>query len=169
MSGLPFEDTRSMVGRLYDAHGAALYRYALMVLADSGDAEDAVQQVFTSLLRLQRIPDAPDAYLRRAVRNECYSRLRRRQRPAVDTGDATLLEGVAAADVPLDERLALEHALRALPPEQREVVHLHVYEGWVFREIADLAGVSINTVAARYRYALSALRRVLATVSPGDP
>jgi RNA polymerase sigma-70 factor (ECF subfamily) len=48
--------------------------------------------------------------------------------------------------------------LRDLPPDQREVLHLHVYEGLTFQEIGDLAGLSINTIASRYRYALEKLR-----------
>jgi RNA polymerase sigma-70 factor (ECF subfamily) len=167
MSGLPFEDTRSMVGRLYDAHGAALYRYALMVLADSGDAEDAVQQVFTSLLRLGQAPATPDAYLRRAVRNECYSRLRQRARPVERPTDNALLEVVATDGASTEERLALERALRQLPSDQREVVHLHVYEGWTFQEIATFTGSSINTTASRYRYALAS-RRTLAPARSED-
>ena len=43
------------------------------------------------------------------------------------------------------EQAALEQALRALPPEQREVVHLHVYEGMTFQEVANATGESINT------------------------
>jgi RNA polymerase sigma factor (sigma-70 family) len=60
-----------------------------------------------------------------------------------------------------DVRLLLEDALRDLPPEQREVVHLHVFEGLTFKEIASEAGASINTVAARYRYALARMRTAL--------
>jgi len=37
------------LGRAYDQHAAGLYRYALMLLADAGDAADVVQQVFLSL------------------------------------------------------------------------------------------------------------------------
>jgi RNA polymerase sigma-70 factor (ECF subfamily) len=55
----------------------------------------------------------------------------------------------------------LEAAIRGLSPEQREVIHLHVFEGLTFREIAEASDTSINTVAARYRYALEQLRKVL--------
>lgn len=145
------------VGRLYDQFGASLYRYALMLLADSAAAEDAIHQVFTRLLVRPRDIEADERYLRRAVRNECYSTLRTRARRG---DDAPLLEPVAQ-DVSLEERLSLEAAVRELPIEQREVVHLHVFEGRTFQEVADIAGESINTIASRYRYALEKLRQAL--------
>ena len=98
------EDRRRFLAGVYRESGAQLYRYALMILAHRGDAEDVLQQVFAA---------------------------------------------------------ALEQALKALPPEQREVVHLHVYEGMTFQEVANATGESINTVSARYRYAVDKMRRLL--------
>ena len=149
-----------LVARLYDEHGAALYRYALMLLADHAAAEDAVQQVFAAVMRQSATLDNAAHYLRRAVRNECYSALRRRSTHPTLT--QPLLEPIAPEAVSVDERLALERAMVTLPPEQREVVHLHVFEGMTFQEAADVAGESINTVASRYRYALEKLRDILA-------
>jgi RNA polymerase sigma-70 factor (ECF subfamily) len=51
--------------------------------------------------------------------------------------------------------------LATLPPDQREVVHLHVYEGMTFKEVGDALDESMNTVASRYRYGLAKLRCVL--------
>jgi RNA polymerase sigma factor (sigma-70 family) len=173
MADRPPEDAQARVGRLYDAYGASLYRYAVMLLLDPAAAEDAVHQVFMAVLRLHRDsggPVTPDRhmedearYLRTAVRNECYSALRRR-RTRNETGHAATLEP-AQPGVVAEERLALERAIRELTPDQRDVVHLHVFEGLTFREIGELTDTSINTVASRYRVALSALRARL--TSPG--
>lgn len=162
MAERPLNDRRSIVGRLYDQHGASLYRYALMLLADPAAAADAVQQVFTALLRPAAgiAFDNEARYLRRAVRNECFS-TRRRQRVRDEDATRSLLEPVDADVVAPEVRIALERALRALPVDQREVVHLHVFEGLTFREIAEHLGESINTVAGRYRYALTRLRAEL--------
>ena len=152
------EDRAGLVGRLYDAHGASLYRYALMLLLDHAAAEDAVQQVFAAVLRGSGPLENEIHYLRRAVRNECFSTLRRRRAARSDV--RPILHAVAA-DVPVDERIAVERALATLPADQREVVHLHVYEGMTFKEIGDSLDESINTVASRYRYALAKLRGAL--------
>jgi RNA polymerase sigma-70 factor (ECF subfamily) len=127
-----------------------------MILADAASAEDALHEVFAKLLTQRTIIDNEQRYLRRAVRNECYSALRRR----ASRGEAPLIEPVGPDDRP-EERLALESAIRDLPPDQREVLHLHAFEGMTFQEIADLVGESINTVSSRYRYAVSKLRQML--------
>jgi RNA polymerase sigma-70 factor (ECF subfamily) len=101
--------------------------------------------------------EAVDGYARRAVRNECLNVLSRsRERVVVDP--AWFLESAPGADAQPEDRLAVEQALRDLPADQREVLHLKIYEGWTFAEIAALSGESTNTVASRYRYGLSKLR-----------
>jgi len=145
---------------LYERHGLALHRYALMLLASRQDAEDAVQQVFASLLKQKALRlESPEAYLRTAVRSECLGMLRQRTNRA--DGQDALLEPLSGAVDRPDERLAIEAAMRALPPEQREVVHLKVFEGMTLQEIATLTSESINTVASRYRYAMEKLRTAL--------
>ena len=160
MADRPRETARARAGRLYDELGAGLYRYAVMLLADAATADDAIQQVFAALLRHTGPIDNEAHYLRRAVRNECYSMLRSRVRRKEDPV-RPLLEPVASEGVTQAERLALEGAIRQLPPEQREVIHLHAFEGWTFQEVATACGDSINTVASRYRYALARLRDTL--------
>src|ERR1700730_548943 len=120
----PDDGPGAWIGVLYDQYADALYRYAVMILADSAAAGAAVHQVF---LRIAGKPaghiQSDERYLRRAVRNECYSALRRRRRE-IGTHDEQLLETVAAIDERPDERLAIEAAIRTLPVEQREVLHL---------------------------------------------
>lgn len=147
------------VGRAYDRYADSLFRYAVIVLADADEAGDVVHHVFLGLLRQRRANvDELAHYLRRATRNECFTRLRRRARET--TSEKPLLEvAVPAADP--DLKLSIERALRLLPPEQREVIHLKVFEGMTFQEIADVTDESINTIASRYRYAIDKLRVAL--------
>jgi RNA polymerase sigma-70 factor (ECF subfamily) len=148
------------IGPLYDRYGASLYRYAVMVLADPAAAADVVQTVFVSLLRRHGSPEFDERYLRRATRNECFTALRKRRRDVLASA-APILESIEGQRDRPDERMALEKALRDLPAEQREVVHLKAFEGMTFEEIAALTDESINTVASRYRYAIEKLRASL--------
>ena len=157
---MPRPSDGEWIGPLYDRYGASLYRYAVMVLADPAAAADVVQTVFVSLLRRRQSPEFDERYLRRATRNECFTALRKRRRDVLASA-APILERIEGASDRHDERIALERALRELPPEQREVVHLKSFEGMTFQEIAELTSESINTIASRYRYAIEKLRASL--------
>lgn len=162
---MPADDPRAELARLYDTFAPALYRYALMLLCNHAAAEDAVQHVFAALAG-RRPPEFEDpaAYLRAAVRNAAYSAGRATRRGSVQQEALEpILEALPerANAVSVDERLALSAAIRTLPQDQREVLHLHVFEGMTFREIAAVTGDSPNTAASRYRYALQRLRASL--------
>ena len=64
-----------------------------------------------------------------------------------------------ASSNPHGERL--DRALRALPPKQREVIAMKIDGELTFAQIGAVLGVSPNTAASRYRYALEKLRRSL--------
>jgi RNA polymerase sigma-70 factor, ECF subfamily len=137
-----------------------LYRYALLILGDEAAAEDAMQETLYGIARIvRRNPEAATApYAIRALRNQCFSMLRRRKRSA---GTPRRLLEPFAPDASEEERLMLDEVLRQLPIEQREVVYLKVFDGMTFLEIAALQGAGINTIASRYRYAMTALRKAL--------
>jgi RNA polymerase sigma-70 factor, ECF subfamily len=166
----PDEPAPESIEAAYDRLAQPLYRYALMILVSPTDAEDVVQRVFLAVMaqaaRLDSI-DTMDGYLRRAVRNECYSLLRSPVRRNTQLTDGHLLEPIDPAADDIVERLALERALMTLSPEQREVVQLKAFEGHTFDAIARIAGQSINTIAGRYRYALAAMRKVLTDGASG--
>jgi RNA polymerase sigma-70 factor (ECF subfamily) len=161
-------DPQEQLAAAYDEHAPGLYRYALMILADASAAEDAVHEVFAKLAaRGERILEIASrgGYLRSAVRNESY-RLLRRRGPVADAALASpgILEPADGRAVEQEQRRALERAIGSLPPEQREVVHMKVYDEMTFQQIADELAVSINTAASRYRYAIEKLRRLLVPV-----
>jgi RNA polymerase sigma-70 factor, ECF subfamily len=110
------------------------------------------------VLRRRQPPGVSFGYLATIVRNQCYTALRnRRRRPE---SPAPLLEP-AAPGATEEERMIVDAALKALPPEQREVIYLKVFEGMTFQEIGERCGCGLNTAASRYRYALGALRATL--------
>jgi RNA polymerase sigma factor (sigma-70 family) len=58
-------------------------------------------------------------------------------------------------------RAALTVALAELPADQRAVVHLKLWEGLTFEQIAAALNTPPNTAASRYRYGLDKLRERL--------
>jgi RNA polymerase sigma-70 factor (ECF subfamily) len=153
------------VAELYDRFGPVLYRTARTLLGGTDLAEDAVQETFVGLVRAGVSPDKMKdvrAYLFAALRNAA-SRLRAqiaRDRP-VPPEEFNALATSAPQSADLDRSVRLEQALRDLPPDQREVIALKIDGGLTFAEVADCLGVSANTAASRYRYALEKLRAAL--------
>ena len=59
-------------------------------------------------------------------------------------------------------------ALAALPDEQRRALELAYFEGYTYREVAEVTGVAAGTAAGRLRLGLAKLRESLAG-SAGAP
>lgn len=151
------------LGALYDRHAASLFRHALALARRQQDAEDLVQAVFVKLATtgaaLQHV-SAPAGYLHRMLHTTWLDGHRRRI-----TGDRVVQamdwESPAAPESSAAS-IDIERALESLPAQQREVIVLHLVEGFSFREVGRLTGVSLFTAAARYRLAIRRLRKTLA-------
>jgi RNA polymerase sigma-70 factor, ECF subfamily len=161
-SGLAAGDERTF-SALYDQFGDRLYRAAMVMLGSSQDAEDTVQEVFVAILQSRRrLTEVRDftAYLFTALRRAAARCAARRARAPILSDNAVSEAAVGAAlsddRSPYGERL--DHAIAALPAEQREVIALKIDGELSFAQIAQIVGVSINTAASRYRYALEKLR-----------
>ncbi len=55
----------------------------------------------------------------------------------------------------------LSAALDSLDFESREAVRLHLHGELTFREIGELVGKPLQTVASRYRRAIDSLRKMM--------
>lgn len=148
------------VETLFRQYAGQLFGYALSLSRRDADAEEAVQDVFTCLVRDPQLLAGVrnlKAYLYRAVRNRCLNRATVRNRElSLEETVWDFPSGEAAY-----EQIAIASAVDALPEEQREVVILKIHQGFTFREIAVLLDISQNTAASRYRYAIDRLRRHL--------
>jgi RNA polymerase sigma-70 factor (ECF subfamily) len=154
------------LGSLFDLTSQRLVRFAIALTRNQHDAEDAVQ---TALVRIAGKPQllrpvaCPWAYLLRMVRNEALVIARRKQR-CPTTGDLADLVTLCRVDELEREEShrAVWSAIRALPPEQAEVVVLKIWEEMTFAQIGQILDTSPNTVASRYQYAMVRLTRRLA-------
>jgi RNA polymerase sigma-70 factor, ECF subfamily len=146
------------VERLYRQHGAALLLFASAIGGDRSRAQDAVQQVFLNLIENGGLAKANDKkpFLFACVRNAILEESKVRRRDAPLDVEAIWFQ---PPDRDYAEEKNLRHALNALPGDQREVIVLHVWGELTFSDIGGLVGVSANTAASRYRYALAKLRR----------
>lgn len=148
-----------------DEHGATLVLLARQWVASRADAEDVVQEAFVRFWRSRERIDDPTAYLYACVKHCALDRQRgqhRRCRRELATARPEA-ESLLVAPVEQDERrVVIEAALGSLPENQAEVLVLKIWGGLSFPQIAAALGISVNTAASRYRYALAKLREQLA-------
>jgi RNA polymerase sigma-70 factor, ECF subfamily len=152
---------------LYDRYAAAMYAYACLLARSSAEAEDVLQNTFVRLVRHRdRLGRAENlrAYLFGMLRNEALrnrSRWHRWWHGDLAAGRVRFVEADAGAPPDRGQAEAVERAMALLPPAQREVVYLKVWQEMTFAEIADLLGLSPNTAASMYRYGLAKLKEML--------
>jgi RNA polymerase sigma-70 factor (ECF subfamily) len=155
------------VQSVYQQYSSALYGYALALTGSIEDAQDAVQEVFSRISRdSKRFTEVEhvSAYLFSATRNAAYSTLRGRQR-CETLHEAICLDLAMACSSSLKPisatLISIRTAFDQLSIEQREVLVLKILHQMTFKEIAEVAKVSINTIAGRYRYGIEKLRIAL--------
>jgi RNA polymerase sigma-70 factor (ECF subfamily) len=149
---------------LYARLARPLLRVAAAMLADAGEAEDAVHDVFVALARgrerLRYVEDL-DAYAFASLRHAIAARIDRRRIERRHWERLASIPVPARASPESADEGELSAALAALPPEQREIVAMKIDSGLTFAQIAQVLGISPNTAASRYRYALEKLRKFL--------
>jgi RNA polymerase sigma-70 factor (ECF subfamily) len=166
------------LGDLYDRHARSLFRHGVALAGNTTDAEDLVQTVFVKLATTGAellVVRTPASYLHRMLSTSWFDARRRRARAGEECVDETTGRTSAAAldgngpglattegsNDRVDAALDVDRALRALPVVQRQVVVLHVFDGFSFREIGRMTGVSMFTASGRYRLAIAKLRQVM--------
>ena len=144
-------------------HGAALVLFARQWLGAHADAEDAVQDAFLRLLKTPKRPDDELAYLYSCVRTAAIDAARTRaRRKRVDEKRSTPEPVFEPGPEQSELSASVESALSHLPQDQREVVVMKIWGGLTFAQVATALGISPNTAASRYRYAIERLEPALA-------
>jgi RNA polymerase sigma factor (sigma-70 family) len=133
---------------------------------DPRDAEDILQDVFSTLVEANRLLmpiDHVTGWLFRVARNRITDLFRARTAEQLELEDLLPSpHGGPDAEFTRAELFdALEQAIAELPPEQRDVFIAHELEGRSFKEISAATGVGINTLLSRKRYAVLRLRERL--------
>ena len=140
-----------------------LVLFARQWVRSAADAEDVVQEAFVKFWRRNhKIDNRPLLYA--TVRSIALDFLRRdsrrarRESTALADADPVVEPQFDTLD---DSQRALALAVDSLPDEQREVLVMKIWNELTFAEIGTVLGISQNTAASRYRYALAALKKSL--------
>lgn len=146
----------------------ALRRYALSLARRADQAEDLVQTAVERAIaaRDRRDPDVPlQAWAFRILRNAFIDQTRRSatRGDTLDIADHPDLLSVDGARQTEDHLMlsAARAAMDALPPDQRDVMHLVCIEEMSYAETAALLGIPIGTVMSRLARARAAVAKTL--------
>jgi len=150
---------------LYAAYKGRIYTFLLRMVGEPELADDVTQDVFTKVFPL--LPGLSNdhrvlPWLYRVANNAAIDQIRRRRR------FTWLLIGMlhgtreeprdGGHDGPVGEQEHVQQVLRALPPENAGALLLHALEGYSYKEIAEIQGVSMTAVRSRIARARAAFR-----------
>jgi RNA polymerase sigma-70 factor (ECF subfamily) len=148
---------------------AMAYRLAGYMLADSAEAQDAVQEASVRAWRgwkNLRERDRFHAWFSQILVNVCRTRLRQRSKRRTLDVDEVDLESADPFRASL-ARDAVGRALSSLSQELRMVVVLRYWGELSLAEIADRLRIPIGTVKSRHHAAMQVLRRRIQPVEGG--
>lgn len=129
-----------------EKYGDMLYRICLVMLKNTADAEDAVQETFIKLVQRTVAFDSADhekAWLITVATNKCRDMLRYRQRHKTESEE--LLQGYF---IEKNDSGILE-ALSELDEIYRLILVLYYVEDYKIDQISEITGISVSAVKMR--------------------
>ena len=163
---------REAFDRIVMRYRKDVYRVAYRMTGNHEDADDVAQETFVRAFRALstfRGDAALKTWLFRIAMNLSINVGRHRQTARAEEHDLDQLEDRRTGSAfPGEGLFAAERAARvraavgALPPRQKQVVLLRMYEEMAFQEIADVLECPIGTAKANFFHAMNNLRKALA-------
>jgi len=138
---------RAGVERLYRTHGHVVLRRAHLLLGSGADAQEALQEVFASLLRSpgELRSDGSVAWLYRATTHFCLNLLRNR-RTRARLVERHLTPASEADGARADALAEVRSLIALLPEEVGAAVVYHHLDGMTYDEVGEQLGCSRRKV-----------------------
>lgn len=156
---------------LYRASASRLFGVCMRLLPDRAEAEDVLQEVFTSIWRKagQFDPGRADAmaWLAMIARHKAIDRLRAQpalqRREPLDLAESLAGPEASPADEAeaADERARLDECLGQLDANRRTLIRTAFFDGATYEELATRTGSPLGTVKSWIRRGLAQLRLCL--------
>lgn len=144
--------------RMLTDHGNSILRLAYSYLHDLSDAEEVLQETLIRFLQTAPVLESAaheKAWLLRVAANLSKNRLDYERLRCSDE----LTEELAAEE--REDLSFVWEAVRSLPVQYREVIHLFYYEGYSTAEIAQMLGRKEATVRSDLRRGRERLKEIL--------
>lgn len=159
-------DEKSAFRLLFETYYIPLVLFANRIIQNEHSSEDIVQETLISFWHKKRITNvntALDYYLFESVKNKALDFLKsndRRQEILTSAYDNYNKESILDPDE-AEEYAKLYRMIEKLPEERRKIFKLVYIDGYKYKEVAELLGISINTVQTQLRRSLQFLREKL--------
>ena len=150
--------TDSLFTKAYELYRNNVYAAAFSCVRNAADAADLQQEAFMRLYTCDKEFENDThikAWLLRVVVNLSKNHLRDNRRVVL----TELTETIPAPEG--NDRQDVLDAVLALPEKYRAPIHLHYYEEYSVREIADILDLTEGAVKTRLRRGRSLLKKTL--------
>jgi RNA polymerase sigma-70 factor (ECF subfamily) len=132
---------------LFHRYKDQTYDFAYRMLGNRESAGDITQEVFIKLFNSQRNPvriNNLKNYLFILTRNMCLNRIRDTKKE-IDP-DSIVEEKSIGSEITNLQLLKLKKAFTRLEPDLKEALILREYQGFSYKEISEILGISISAV-----------------------
>ena len=165
----------SALKALISRYEKRLFTYIMISVKNKELAEDIFQDTFIKVINTIRSGNYHEEgkffqWIMRIANNLRIDYYRKVQRlPLYEgNGEFDIFDVISTREESVEQKLIREQIFEDvsnlvdyLPNEQKEVLVMHIYQDYSFKEIAESTGVSINTALGRMRYALINLRKMI--------
>jgi RNA polymerase sigma-70 factor (ECF subfamily) len=155
--------------RIYDLYSRAMYNASYRIVADAAQAEDIMQDSFIEAFQkisLFRGEGEFGGWLKRIVINNSINYLRSKREMAILDNHHQEVPDTKAEEQEIAENLfcrleEIRQAMRKLSDDYRNILSLHLLEGYDHQEIAEVLQISYNNVRTRYSRAKQKLLQII--------
>ena len=149
------------LSELYERFSKDIFRYSFSILKDEEKAKDAVQDVFVKYAESEssfKRNCSQKTWLLVLTRNYCYNKIKSK------SYNNDRLENYTNSkfyENDYDSEITIKDALMQLNVEQNELIYLLEYEGYSYKEIAEITKQSLENVKIKIFRARKNLREIL--------
>lgn len=158
------------ITQLFDGLRKPVYRYLLCLGVSPPEADEVIQETFLRLYQHLHAGGREDnlrGWVFRVAHNKCINELKSRRYHAVGEGEqwfelsterADLMPGPEELLLHKEKMVRVHAAISTLSEQQKQCLYLRA-EGFRYREIGEILGVTISTVAESLRRAIKKLSK----------
>ena len=147
--------------KLYVLCATDIYSFALSMMHNVHEAEDALQETFIAAAQAAggyKSAKKPLAWILTITKNICRQKMRKQKNI---TELALSEEWIADIAYDTEQKLRVKQALAKLQTEEMQIVTLHAVSGFKHREIAAIMEMPLATVLSKYHRALKKLKEII--------